>query len=451
MRARTAVSSVPVVCILVLVVCPIGFARTIRVANGGSADYRTIQAAIDASVNGDTVLVAPGTYTGDANRDIDFAGKTITVRSETGPASCIIQCGGRRALHVNGGRTPVVEAEYHRGFYLHSHEDANSVIQGFTITQGYVGPYSGGAVYCEDSSPIVKDCIIVGNVARSGGGIAAFGSNIQVKNCLIEENAASWTEYYDRGGGMALGGESQVLNCLIVGNTASGHGGGIYCSGSHQFINCTVSGNRTGDHGQGGGISLGLYDSDVSHLSNSIVWGNRAASVGNDVEFDGAAMLVEMRLHVSHSLMGTTPADIYDPHTRVSGEWLMTDPLFADDGYWDPNGTPDNPNDDFWVNGDYHLKSQAGRWNPNAGTWVQDDVTSPCIDAGDPNSSIGEEPFPNGGRINIGVYGGTAEASKSYFGEPVSETIIAGDINGDGKVDWLDLSILASHWLQTGE
>jgi hypothetical protein len=51
----------------------------------------------------------------------------------------------------------------------------------------------------------------------------------------------------------------------------------------------------------------------------------------------------------------------------------------------------------------------------------------------------------------MGAYGGTTEASKSYFGEPVTETIIAGDINGDGKVDWLDLDILASHWFQMGE
>jgi hypothetical protein len=70
------------------------------------------------------------------------------------------------------------------------------------------------------------------------------------------------------------------------------------------------------------------------------------------------------------------------------------------------------------------------------------------IDAGDPNDPIGDEPFSNGGRINVGAYAGTTEASKSCFGEPVSDTIIAGDINGDGKVDWLNLDILASHWLQ---
>jgi hypothetical protein len=63
-------------------------------------------------------------------------------------------------------------------------------------------------------------------------------------------------------------------------------------------------------------------------------------------------------------------------------------------------------------------------------------------------SPIGLEPFPNGGRINMGAYGGTIEASKSYFGEPLCQTIIAGDINGDCKVDFTDLEILLLHWLE---
>ncbi len=157
-----------------------------------------------------------------------------------------------------------------------------------------------------------------------------------------------------------------------------------------------------------------------------------------------------MRLRVLNTLLGNEPNDVYDPYAHISGQWLVGNPLFVSDGQWDPNGTPDEPGDDFWVGGDYHLKSQAGRWDPNNESWVQDDVTSPCIDAGDPNSPIGDEPFPNGGRVNMGAYGGTAEASKSYFGEPVAETIVAGDINGDGKVDWLDLDILVRHWLQDG-
>ena len=145
-------------------------------------------------------------------------------------------------------------------------------------------------------------------------------------------------------------------------------------------------------------------------------------------------------------------------YSNIRGGWegegnIDVDPLFANPGYWadadDPNIVvePNDPNA-VWIDGDYHLKSQAGRWNPVSKSWVQDDVTSPCIDAGDPNSPIGHEPFPNGGIINMGAYGGTAEASKSYFGKPVCETIIAGDINGDCKVDFDDLMILMNHWLE---
>jgi hypothetical protein len=173
---------------------------------------------------------------------------------------------------------------------------------------------------------------------------------------------------------------------------------------------------------------------------NSIVWDQNAFEVGDKAQIDIA-------------------------YSDIRGGWpgagnIDVDPCFANPGYWDPNGTPEDPNDDFWVSGDYHLKSQAGRWQSGYdsqftilnsqlphGAWVKDDITSPCIDAGDPMSPIGLEPFPNGGRINIGAYGGTSEASKSYFGGPVCETIIAGDINGDCIVDFKDFGLLALHWL----
>ncbi len=89
------------------------------------ADYPTIQAGIDAAVDGDEVLVADGVYTGDGNRDLDFHGKPITVRSNFGRPNCIIDCDG------------TVE-EPHRGFYFHSGETADSVAQGFRIRNGLV-------------------------------------------------------------------------------------------------------------------------------------------------------------------------------------------------------------------------------------------------------------------------------------------------------------------------
>jgi parallel beta-helix repeat protein len=98
--------------------------------------------------------------------------------------------------------------------------------------------------------------------------------------------------------------------------------------------------------------------------------------------------------------------------------------------------------------GDYHLKSQAGRWDATSASWVKDDLTSPCIDSGDPMSPIGRELFPNGGIINMGAYGGTNEASKSFFGDSVCEIVVAGDINGDCKVDFVDFALMAFHWLE---
>lgn len=75
---------------------------------------------------------------------------------------------------------------------------------------------------------------------------------------------------------------------------------------------------------------------------------------------------------------------------------IDVDPLFADT-----------------ASADFHLRSQSGRWDPCGQAWVSDNQTSPCIDAGDPGAPIADEPSPNGLRINMGAYGGTAQASKS--------------------------------------
>jgi Tol biopolymer transport system component len=91
-------------------------------------------------------------------------------------------------------------------------------------------------------------------------------------------------------------------------------------------------------------------------------------------------------------------------------------------------------------NADYHLLSQRGRYWPAHDVWVLDKVTSPCVDGGDPYDNPSGEPMPNGGRIDIGAFGGTPFAS-------LSDWPIASDANHDGKVDLADLSILCEEWL----
>jgi len=215
-----------------------------------------------------------------------------------------------------------------------------------------------------------------------------------------------------------------LFYCIFSGNSSE-RGGGIFNlqrNGGLSISNCTFSGNSARFGGSG------VYSYSEMAVINCIFWSNL-----NPAIIDEAAVTIT--------------------YSDIQGGWpgegnIDTDPCFVDSGYWDPNGTPDEQVDDFWVDGNYHLKSQAGRWEPTTQAWTMDDVTSPCIDAGNPNSSLGHEPFPNGGRVNMGAYGGTAEASKSYFGKPTCETIVAGDINGDCKVDFLDFAILAYHWLE---
>jgi parallel beta-helix repeat protein len=204
-------------------------------------------------------------------------------------------------------------------------------------------------------------------------------------------------------------------------------------------MNCTFTGNLANN--SGGGI-CNRGNSNPT-LTNCIIWGNEAQ--------DGPQiyLAIDSYASVNYSDVQGGEQDVY-VGTGCTLIWdqgnIDTDPCFANPGYWDPNGTPQDANDDFWVEGDYHLKSQAGRWDAKAGRWMRDEVTSLCIDAGEPLSPIGLEPFPNGGVINVGTYGGTTAASKSYFGRPVCKTIIAGDINGDCKINFLDFRLMALHW-----
>ena len=99
-------------------------AATLNVPSGS---YPTIQSAVNAASNGDTVLVAAGTYSSDGNRDIDFLGKSVTVTSSAGATNTIIDCGGSASSDGSGN---------HRGFYIHSGE-MNATISGFTIKNGY--------------------------------------------------------------------------------------------------------------------------------------------------------------------------------------------------------------------------------------------------------------------------------------------------------------------------
>jgi hypothetical protein len=134
---------------------------------------------------------------------------------------------------------------------------------------------------------------------------------------------------------------------------------------------------------------------------------------------------------------------------------MGADACFVDLGFWDANGAPEDATDDFWVQGDYHLRSEGWRWDRQSEQWTWDDVTSRCIDAGNPGSELAGEaltldvdPLNRCGqnlRINMGAYGGTSQASM-----PPYDWAIVGDLTNDGTVDFLDLEHWTQGWLNNG-
>lgn len=128
----------------------------------------TIQEGINKAKDGYTVLVSDGTYTSSGDKNLDFKGKRITVKSENGPQKVIIDCKGSG-----------------RGFYFHSREISESVVSGFTITNGRpIDGKGGGAIRCENlSSPTIENNIIIGNRAKEdGGGICCEQSRPVIQN-----------------------------------------------------------------------------------------------------------------------------------------------------------------------------------------------------------------------------------------------------------------------------
>ena len=227
----------------------------------------TIQAGINTAVDGDTVLVAKGTYTGDGNRDIDFLGKTIVVMSEGGAGATIIDC--------EGDSWP----DFHRGFYFHNGETDESVLQGFTITNGLVDDArDGGVILCENSSPTIKDNIIIDNLAGEygmGGGVYLVSSSAVIVGNIISDNLAAWY-----GGGIYCGSSSPIIEGnLISFNQAGIEGGGIRCTNSSPIISRNTIVKNTVLAGDCGGIHC--YSHSTPVIANCIIRNNVGDEIGS--------------------------------------------------------------------------------------------------------------------------------------------------------------------------
>lgn len=399
---------------------------------GTAADpFRKIQDAIDNSADGDVIEIKPGTYTGDGNCNLDPNGKSITIRS-INPDDANIR-----------KNTVIDPNQAGRGFYFHNGEDENCVISGLTIKNGSATDYGGG-IYCYETSPLIEKCIIKGNHSNDsggglfssygspqltdclitnneadsfGGGISSYQSSIKLEKCVVITNTAAET-----GGGIdfSIGGSPALSNCIIADNQSKAGGGlGCYSLQNLNLSNCTIVANQASESGG----ALYIYQCDKVDIVNSILRANNAPS-GSEITMDGTTP----QASISYSNIAGGANEINDPSQDL--QWadgnIDTEPYFVS---FDPAGDPN-----LW---DLHLQSEYGRWDADTNSWVSDTTTSPCIDAGDPNSSWENEPWANGKRINIGAFGGTEQASKN--GNPA-------DFDINGSVDFEDFALFSEKW-----
>jgi hypothetical protein len=225
--------------------------------------FATIQAAINNTgvVNGDVIELTSASYSGVGNRDIDYKGKAITIRSQSGdPASCTIDCG-------NAGR----------GFWFNG-EGAGSVLEGVTVTNGLqTGDHAagGGLYFQNESSPTIRNCIITANTVSGnwakGGGVYCWESGPTFEGCTITGNEAKGSADMNAvyGAGVYITAyeaspQATFDRCIITANTSSSgaaQGGGVYVyDRSPTFKNCQITDNSAtpsgGSSGQGAGVSI---------------------------------------------------------------------------------------------------------------------------------------------------------------------------------------------------
>jgi parallel beta-helix repeat protein len=227
-------------------------------------NYPTIQAAINAAANGDTIVVSPGTYF----ENIDFMGKLITVQSAQGPGVTTID---------GGGVAPVVN--------FHNGETSAAVIQGFTLQHGassasLANRGAGVHIGYATSPTVIGNVITANSGCWSGLGLSVDNGSPTIRDNTITANLQPTTGCYGAlGGGILVfgAGSAQIIRNTITNNTSdSGAGIALFAAGTPIIQNNTISGNSGG--GQGGGLYI-VNQSDATIVQN-LITGNSDYQAG---------------------------------------------------------------------------------------------------------------------------------------------------------------------------
>jgi hypothetical protein len=401
------------------------------------ADHATIQGAIVAASPGDEIRVAPGTYV----EVIDFLGKRLHIRSDSGPAVTRIEKPLAAGTGIPGGHpsSPVV--------FFRTGETRDSILEGFTVAKG-TGVFSplwacncdgyqlGGGIFIAGASPTIRGCRFRDNSCFTyfsrGGGIFTEGGSPRIEHCQFIANHAGGA--YGRGGAIWVGsGAPEIYDCDVRLNTNQcywyGHGGGIWVEGGSPTLERVRIVENTSSHGIGG-----LQCTPTTRLKSVYLSGNTVPQVsgtyvdlgGNvtdgDCNANGVQDLVDLAQGTSSDLDANRVPDECD--------CLFSGTDSDGDGTRDcDDGCPSDP-----------LKSDPGLCGCGAaGRDLDADGLEDCCLEGTPHCCLGD--LDGNGQTEAEDL-----CAVLFAWGPATKATQALDLDGDGQVGATDLAVVIGGW-----
>ncbi|NLH17759.1 MAG: hypothetical protein GX455_14370, partial [Phycisphaerae bacterium] len=343
--------------------------------------FATIQEAIDAAVDGDEVVVGPGTYAGDGNRDLNPGGKAIVIRSYLGAEVTIIDCGGQA-----------------RGFFLRTNEGPGTVIRGFTIRNGtapvgddvLAAGRGGGILMMADCQAVVEDCIIERCQAEAEGAGICFSGGDSID--AVDPSGDPNDPDYDPGDpGLPndedLIPQARLANCVIQNCVSGTNGAAVYIQeAAPVIVNCQILSCRA----EGGAAiySMGIADQEVHPaVINCLIIMNQSFAGNGVITAQDSSPTIQLctltRNMMSGGIFALTETSVPQiDHCILDGNGDEVSGCTANvscvtDLDFDSIGQGNIYDDPIFIagpQGDYYLSQELGN-QPDA-QW------SPCVDVG---------------------------------------------------------------------
>jgi len=467
------------------------------------APLATIAAAVQIAKDGDTILLQPGTYV----EEVNFNGKAITIQSVDEPAVIENPDATAVAFENGEGPDSVLKNVIIRNSAFGMLcGGASPTISNVTAVNNQCGavayldgdPEITSSIFWNNATTDLNGCeaqySLIESQNQFPAGMVAYwpfdeGTGTDVYDAVGNNHGTMYNASWDDGVvGSSLSFVSDAGDYVEIPDSDSltpsqaitigywvynvgGHRAGLFkyaaCPSQSDGRSYRIQVNDSGEF-----VVSFFEDTDTLGVirSNSIIPANEWHFVATTFDQGEAAVYIDGELDntetmsISSIMNDNQPLTIaaehnYCDHQLKTGfEGLLDEVVIFNRALSEgeianlyaltSQGLPyDHTSDPMFADaagGDYHLKSQRGRYWPDHDVWVLDDVTSPAIDAGAPAADNSNEPQPNGGQVNMGAYGNTSQAS-------MSEWALAGDLNRDGIVNFTDYAAFTQEWLETEE